>query len=165
MFDEAFTVPVPVAVAEARLVERLKLDGLTRESVASIEEGSAVLERAGFAGLRKKVTVHSIPPYTRNRTIVIAIRWSVAGPFGRLLPTLDGNIELTPGPEDGTTRAVLIGSYRPPFGELGEAIDRALLHAVALATVRGFLSRLTAAIDPPRNRLDTVTGLADLAED
>ena len=38
------------------------------------------------------------------------------------------------------------GRYSPPFGSVGEALDRALLHRVAEATVRDFVERVAASI-------------------
>jgi hypothetical protein len=36
--------------------------------------------------------------------------------------------------------------YLPPWGALGSAVDRALLHRVAEATVKDFLDRVGAAL-------------------
>jgi hypothetical protein len=38
------------------------------------------------------------------------------------------------------------GAYRPPLGSLGQAVDRAILHRVADATVRTFLIRVAAQL-------------------
>jgi hypothetical protein len=40
----------------------------------------------------------------------------------------------------------MAGVYRPPLGALGQILDRALLHRVAAATVRGFIARVSARI-------------------
>jgi hypothetical protein len=40
----------------------------------------------------------------------------------------------------------IAGSYRPPLGALGTALDAAILHRVARATVRAFLDRIAADI-------------------
>ena len=54
-------------------------------------------------------------------------------------------------------RLTLSASYVPPFGELGARLDRALLHRVAVSTVRSFLVRVAASLNdgsdgarPPR---------------
>jgi hypothetical protein len=74
-----------------------------------------------------------------------AIRWEAPGPGGRLFPVLDADLTLTPGEEHATLLG-LTGAYRPPFGPLGGALDRAVLHRVAAATIRNFLARVAEQI-------------------
>ena len=38
------------------------------------------------------------------------------------------------------------GAYRPPLGSVGKALDRALLHRVAAATIREFVAQVAARI-------------------
>jgi hypothetical protein len=40
----------------------------------------------------------------------------------------------------------LAGVYRPPLGALGQALDRAVLRRVAVATIKGFLARVAAQL-------------------
>jgi|GraSoiStandDraft_16_1057320.scaffolds.fasta_scaffold2290679_2 hypothetical protein len=40
----------------------------------------------------------------------------------------------------------MAGTYRPPFGPVGRALDRALLHRVASATIREFTAQVAARI-------------------
>ena len=40
----------------------------------------------------------------------------------------------------------LVGVYRPPLGALGQALDRAVLRRVAVATIKGFLARVAAQL-------------------
>jgi len=40
----------------------------------------------------------------------------------------------------------MAGSYRPPLGSLGQALDRAILHRVAAATIRRFVVQVAARI-------------------
>ena len=44
------------------------------------------------------------------------------------------------------TVLTMAGTYRPPLGSLGEALDRAILHRVAAATVRSFLAQVAVQI-------------------
>ena len=78
---------------------------------------------------------------------MIGVRWAATSTFGELFPTLDANLELDP-TEDGRTRVVLVGSYPQPLRRLGASIDRLLLNAVAASTERGFVTRLTASLQP-----------------
>ena len=64
----------------------------------------------------------------------------------RAVPALDADIQLT---DDGgdRTRVTLTGSYRPPLGALGDRLDRILLRAVALATIKALLTQIAAALE------------------
>lgn len=65
--------------------------------------------------------------------------WKPAG-LDSLLPRLDADIELGElGPE--RTQLSISARYTPRFGSLGRALDRALLHRVAEATVKDFMDR------------------------
>jgi hypothetical protein len=61
---------------------------------------------------------------------------------------LDATITIGPEGED-TARLALAGSYRPPLGHLGAALDTALLHAAATATVRHLVRGMADAITSP----------------
>lgn len=62
----------------------------------------------------------------------------------RVLPTFRGKLALTT--EEGETALALEGSYRPPAGVLGAAIDKILLHQVAEATAGSFLREVAARL-------------------
>jgi hypothetical protein len=125
--DEGILLEVPVAVALERLTAQLQIGGLQAAGSAAFNEGQAVLLRAGFAGLTKQVAVQNLPGYFRGDTAVIPIRWTATGPAGDLFPALDANLELDPA-EAGTTRLTVHGSYRPPLGRFGAALDQLVLH-------------------------------------
>jgi hypothetical protein len=70
--------------------------------------------------------------------------WEATGPDG-LLPTLDGDLEVAPmGPY--RSQLSISAMYTPPMGAFGRALDRALLHRVAEATVKDFLDRVAATM-------------------
>jgi len=103
------------------------------------------LMRVGSAGITRLVRVQLSDLPERPNTAGLALRWEVTGPGGALFPVLDANLELVrAGPE--TTWLTLNGAYRPPLGALGQALDRAILHRVADATIRGFLGRIAASL-------------------
>ena len=52
------------------------------------------------------------------------------------------------GDGDGTTMT-LDGAYRPPLGQVGAGLDRAVLHRAATATIRRFLALLGETIAAP----------------
>lgn len=145
MFREAVVIAVPVATAQARLAARLGDDCLQPQAAQSSAEAAQTLLRAGFGPVSKQVIVRALRAYQVGETIVFPIRWEASGPAGRLFPTLDANVQLSPAvDEKGTvaTEVVFIGSYRPPLGTIGAVIDQALLHQTAMATVRSFLHRV-----------------------
>ena len=43
---------------------------------------------------------------------------------------------------------MLIGSYQPPLRRLGASIDRLVLHTVATTTIHGFLTEISASLQP-----------------
>ena len=70
----------------------------------------------------------------------VGLRWEATGAGGGLFPVLDADLTLADlggeGHAGGAGRVC-----RPPFGVLGQALDRAGLHRVAVATIRVFLAR------------------------
>ena len=90
--------------------------------------------------MAKTVEIQSIPAYPRGSTTVVPLRWTATGPLGSAFPVLDANIELTA--NGSATELMIVGSYRPPFGALGVALDRVVMHTVAQATIRRFAAQL-----------------------
>ncbi len=129
-----------MAIAQHRLLGYLNAGDLDSITSAAIHEGATVLARAGLRGLAKKVEIQSIPAYQRGSTTVVPLRWVATGPLGGAFPMLDANVELAA--SDAGTELSVVGSYRPPFGPVGAAVDRLVMHAVAQATVRSFAAQL-----------------------
>lgn len=104
------------------------------------------LMRVGPPGFSRLVRVQFRDLPDAANTAGLALRWEVAGPGGALFPVLDADIKLVQaGPQ--ASRLTIAGAYRPPLGALGDALDRAVLHRVASATIRGFLRRIAAGLD------------------
>ena len=130
---------------------RARLGALTRGGLLMSASDDAYgaeitgLMRVGPAGITRLVRVQFRDLPERANTAGLALRWEVTGPGGALFPVLDADLELVQaGPE--TTWLTLNGAYRPPLGALGQALDRAMLHRVASATIRSFLSRIAAGL-------------------
>jgi len=63
--------------------------------------------------------------------------WRATG-AERLFPHLEADLEVAAlGPS--RTQLSISARYRPPMGAMGRALDRALLHRVAEATIKDFL--------------------------
>jgi hypothetical protein len=88
--------------------------------------------------------VHVGKARDRDAGFVVPLRWSATGPT-ELFPVMEADLEISPlGARESQLR--LSGSYDPPLGLLGRQLDRLLLHQLAEATVRAFLSQLVEAI-------------------
>ncbi|HET9972824.1 MAG TPA: hypothetical protein VFQ68_31635, partial [Streptosporangiaceae bacterium] len=136
---------VGFAVAWERLTQLAVRGMLAAPAADAYGGGSAGLVRVGAAGISKVVQVQVRELARADRSGGLAIRWEATGPGGGLFPVLDADIRLVPAGEH-STMLTMTGVYRPPFGPLGESLDRAVLHRVADATIRGFTARVAAQI-------------------
>jgi hypothetical protein len=132
-------------VARERLARLAESGVLISASQDAYGRETARLVRVGIAGLSKLVRVQARELARTDTSAGLAIRWEATGPGGPLFPVLDADIRLAPAGEH-LTLLTIAGSYRPPLGRLGEGLDRAILHRVADATIRGFLTRVAAQI-------------------
>jgi hypothetical protein len=153
-------IDLPYIEAEGVLLQDPSswLPGLVEESD---EAGIRLLARVGFgAGLpiRKLVEVTVEEPLRVPGRTVVPLRWAT-GVEHSPLPGMEGDLELSQfGPD--ACHLAMSGRYTPPYGPVGEALDRALLHRVAEATVRDFVERVADAIraQAMRNRHPSTTG-------
>lgn len=143
---------VGLDVAQTRLVNLASRDGLSRASQHAYERGLDPMIRVGplgdIPGVSKLVRVSFVDPIYHENAMTIGLRWEATGVAGGLFPVLDGNFTLTR-VDDDTTQLALIASYRPPFGNLGAGLDRAILSKVAEATIRTMLHSIAYAIVSP----------------
>lgn len=96
------------------------------------------------ARLTRRVVVELREPMHFPSRTVIPLRWQPTT-AGGLLPALDADIEVAPlAPQ--STQLSMSARYLPPWGALGTAVDRALLHRVAEATVKDFIDRVGATL-------------------
>ena len=76
---------------------------------------------------------------------VLPLIWRAAGAEA-LFPVMEGDLEVAPlGPN--RTQLAMSARYQPPLGPVGRAIDRAVMHRVAEATIKDFVDRVAAAIE------------------
>lgn len=136
---------ISFAVARERLMRLAESGALTSPSEDAYSHETTQLTRVGAAGLSKLVRVQVRELAWNAESAGLAIRWEATGAGGVLFPVLDADIRLVPGGEHLTT-LTMAGSYRPPLGAVGQALDRALLHRIATATIRDFLARVAARI-------------------
>jgi hypothetical protein len=133
---------VGFAAARDRLAELAESGVLVSASQDAYRDEGARVVRVGAGGLSKLVRVEV---RELARSDGFAIRWEATGPGGRLFPVLDADIRLASAGERAAWLTIA-GSYRPPLGSFGGALDRAILHRVASVTIRSFLARVGAQI-------------------
>jgi hypothetical protein len=88
------------------------------------------------------VTVRLGQPVQFPSKLALPMTWE---PGGRLLPRLDGELEVGTLGKDRTQLAIS-GRYDPPLGTVDRSVDRIALHRVAEATIKDFLDRVTAVL-------------------
>lgn len=95
--------------------------------------------------LRRVVRARLGSPRRRGDGLAVAITWE-STEMRSLFPVLDGDLELAPLGEE-ECRLTLYASYVPPLGEIGRGLDRALLHRLAEATARSFLTHVAEVLE------------------
>jgi hypothetical protein len=149
---------VSFAVARERLMRLAGGEFLLSTSEDAYNRGTTGLARVGVPGLSKLVRIQTRDLATTEGSVGLAIRWEATGPGGGLFPALDADIRLVRAGERATV-LTMSGVYRPPLGALGEALDRAILHRAAAATVRDFVAQVAARIaDQPGGYVTSQNG-------
>lgn len=152
MFLRAYVeLNLPLAEVEAALL-RAPAEWIPVLASSAEEHGNQLLVEVGFpvsgrhVGKRVEIELGA-PVRTAGRTW-LPITWRATGPRG-IFPSLEGELEVA-ALGSHLTQLGLSARYKPPFGLVGESLDRALLHRVAEATIRDFVERVGAAV---RHRL------------
>jgi hypothetical protein len=98
--------------------------------------------------LAKTVEVTLGPVRRHDDATLLAFSWQASG-HPSLFPALDADLEVSPLGESQSELS-LRGRYEPPGGAPGRVADRLVLHRLADATVRAFLSRLALRLEAGR---------------
>ncbi len=122
---------------------------LTDLASVSEKEGEATLLQVGpsWAGglMSRGVEVTVGPTRDRGEALVVPLTWKATS-SADFFPVLNGDLELA-SLDSQHCRVTLAASYVPPFGEVGRALDRALLHLIAQSTIRSFLAKLATSLE------------------
>lgn len=107
--------------------------------------GQRLLAEVGFdvdASRRvdKEVEIEIGEPYVIPSKTILPITWRATA-AERIFPQLEADIEIA-ALGAGRTQLSISARYRPPLGAVGRALDKALLHRVAEASVKDFLDRV-----------------------
>ena len=148
MFLRAYVeLKLPIAEVAAALLQT-PADWIPRLASSAEEHGDQLLAEVGFpvSGRRvgKRVELEMGAPVRTPGRTWLPVTWRATGPYG-IFPTLEGELEVA-ALGDHLTQLGLSARYKPPFGLVGESLDRALLHRVAEATIRDFVERVGAAL-------------------
>ncbi|HEY8117425.1 MAG TPA: hypothetical protein VIH70_13510 [Actinomycetota bacterium] len=111
---------------------------------AAENRGEGLLVEVGFAldtrRIDKEIEIALAEPNRLTSKTMLPMTWRATGPE-RLFPQLDADLEVASlGPR--RTQLSISARYRPPLGAFGRALDRAMLHRVAEATIKDFLDRV-----------------------
>ncbi|HZD17893.1 MAG TPA: hypothetical protein VE669_07110 [Actinomycetota bacterium] len=136
-------LPIPFDQVESALLADPTgwMPGLLRDAEV---RGERLLAEVGFAGsprrIEKEVEIRLGKPYRIPSKTLLPMTWRATG-AEELFPHLDADIEVAAlGPN--RSQLSISARYRPPMGVVGRALDRALLHRVAEATIKDFLDRV-----------------------
>jgi hypothetical protein len=123
---------------------RLALAGLQGTSTDAYISGHGTADPKRANGLSGLVLtrVQACPLARAEDHAGLAIRWEAAQPGSEPFSLLDADLSLVPAGEQ-TTLLIISGTYRAPPGD---TLDREILHQVAAATIRNFLSRVADGI-------------------
>ena len=112
--------------------------------------GRRLLAEVGFdvdasRRLDKEVEIEIGEPYVIPSKTMLPIAWRATA-AERIFPQLEADIEIA-ALGAGRTQLSISARYRPPLGPLGRALDKAMLHRVAEATVKDFLDRVGEGVE------------------
>jgi hypothetical protein len=123
------------------------LPGMLRDAES---RGGRLLADVGFAlgedrRVAKEVEVRIGAPYRSGSKTSVPLTWTATGPQ-YLFPSMEADLDVAAlGPS--RTQLSISARYRPPLGPVGRALDRAILHRVAEATVKDFLDQVAVVVD------------------
>lgn len=84
--------------------------------------------------VRKKVVVDFGDPAKISTWAVVPVTWKATFPE-KFFPAMTGKVAVASVTKE-VTRLMVSGMYDPPLGQLGEQLDEAVMHKVAVRTVR-----------------------------
>lgn len=125
---------------------------LARLAAAAEDDGDRLLVDVGLQvgghEVSRRAGLEVGEPMTADRVLLLPLRLRVEE-HERLFPSLEGSIDAAwLGP--GRTHLALTANYEPPFGVVGRAVDRALLHRVAEAVAQRFLEAVGRELEARR---------------
>lgn len=138
-------LPHPREEVEGALLDGL--EGLPALADLAYRKGEELCTRIGLrrGALAKEVKLDVGAPRRGEGETTLPLTWEATGPSS-LFPRMEADLVVA-AMGSGLTQLALRGSYEPPLGRLGRALDRALLHRVAEASVKAFIDRLAEGVE------------------
>lgn len=145
MFVQYFThVPVPLNVVETRIDDvRANLEEWADIAYRDGEELRASVGPADHS-YAKEIRLQIGMAEIRRAGLTYPVTWT-ATHAGALFPKLSADLILTHVGRD-KTKLCLEGTYDPPLGPVGRALDRVALKNVAEATIQDWVDRVAVAV-------------------
>ena len=130
-----------VAIIDSRAIEVFQGATDTAVDKALQFRSRLHIKFVGFE-IGREVEIELGKPQDRGYAIFIPVKWHAKDQAG-LFPAMDAEFEIISlDDEKPLTQIGLVGHYRPPVGLLGAVGDAMLMHRVAEASVRHFVSDL-----------------------
>lgn len=98
----------------------------------------------GPASVAKAVRMQVGDPIQAREETTVPVIWEATGPSG-LFPKMEGSLIMAAVGAD-LTQLAFRGTYDPPMGALGRALDKVLMHRLAESSVKGFVDRIGEAL-------------------
>lgn len=150
LVEQTREIELPIHLVERAIIERLDI----LESLGEVvyREGEDLRTRVGpETALAKEVELRFGQPRIAATGLAIPLTWEATG-AKTLFPRLEGELEAIRISAKKTVLR-LRGSYEPPFGWVGDLLDRLLMVRIARMTIDDWLERVALSL----------TGLVEVA--
>ncbi len=136
-------IDLPVGVVERALIGATSaLEGLGE---AAYRHGEELRVKVGpDAPIAKEIVVELGKPRISTHGLAIPVTWRATGAQS-LFPKLEGELQAISAPAAHTILRFR-ASYDPPFGWVGDLLDRLLLGRIAHLTVADWVARVSTAL-------------------
>lgn len=136
-------IELPVGLVERALMDSSSnVEGLGE---AAYRHGEELRVKVGpDAPIAKEIVVQLGKPRISSHGLAIPVTWRATGAQS-LFPKLEGELEAVASAA-GHTILRFRASYDPPFGWVGDLLDRLLLGRIAQLTVADWVARVSASI-------------------
>lgn len=136
----------PFADVEAELIALG--DALAASADAAYRLGEGLLVKLRGGGVAKTVLLDLHTPVRGEVATTVPMEWWATGTPG-LFPRMDGELTVA---DMGValTQVLFQGTYEPPLGSVGRALDRVVLNRFAEASVKDFVDRVIAILSQAR---------------
>lgn len=141
-----YFVQVPLSMLETWARLERALDDLGDWAHDAYRTGETITAKAGPDGshVAKTVAIRLHDASVGDGTVTLPMVWTATGTPG-LFPRLEADLVVGAVDAD-SSQIALRGSYTPPLGSIGRALDRLVFHRIAESTVKAFVDRIAAAV-------------------